>query len=166
MAKRVALLFVVLAFGLVGCDHASKLAAKTHLEGQPSVEIAPGWFSLRYVENRDVGFSLLREVPPAIRLPLIIVLGLATIGALLWHWRRTSAAATWPRTSHVAHALLLAGAVGNLSDRLLRGYVVDFLHVQHWPVFNLADIFIVAGVALLALAHWPRRASGTVRPMG
>lgn len=157
MTRRVALLFAVLASTLVGCDHATKLAAKAHLEGRPSVELAPGIFDLRYVENYDVGFSLLRGVPENVRLPLIITLGIASMALVAWHWRRTAQAARWPQTSHAAHALVLAGAAGNLLDRLARGYVVDFLHLEHWPVFNLADVFIVAGAGLLLLAHRPER---------
>jgi signal peptidase II len=48
-------------------------------------------------------------------------------------------------------ALLLAGALGNLIDRAWHGYVVDFLHVPHWPVFNVADIYVTVGAAALLL---------------
>jgi signal peptidase II len=47
--------------------------------------------------------------------------------------------------------LVLGGAIGNLADRALRGYVVDFLHLHGWPVFNLADVYLVAGTALLVV---------------
>ena len=58
------------------------------------------------------------------------------------------------RLSRTKLALLLvtAGAVGNYLDRILRGYVVDFMHVEHWPVFNVADIYVTLGVALLAIS--------------
>jgi len=49
-------------------------------------------------------------------------------------------------------ALVLAGALGNLMDRLMRGYVVDFFYLHHWPVFNVADIWIALGVGLLGLS--------------
>jgi signal peptidase II len=49
----------------------------------------------------------------------------------------------WP------YILLVAGSLGNLMDRLLRGSVTDFLRIPHWPAFNLADIFIVTGVLIL-----------------
>ena len=45
----------------------------------------------------------------------------------------------------------MAGAIGNYLDRVLRGYVVDFVHVGHWPVFNVADAYITVGCLLLAL---------------
>lgn len=56
------------------------------------------------------------------------------------------------RTRHIGFGLVLAGALGNVVDRLVRGYVVDFIHVTRWPVFKVADIAVVAGVLLLALA--------------
>jgi signal peptidase II len=46
----------------------------------------------------------------------------------------------------------LGGALGNLADRVARGYVVDFIHVEHWPVFNVADTWVTLGVALFVYA--------------
>ena len=51
----------------------------------------------------------------------------------------------------VALGLLVGGSVSNLADRVRDGHVTDFIHISHWPTFNLADSFIVIGVALLAL---------------
>jgi len=51
----------------------------------------------------------------------------------------------------VALGLLVGGSVSNLADRVRQGHVTDFIHITHWPTFNLADSFIVIGVALLAL---------------
>ena len=50
---------------------------------------------------------------------------------------------------HVGFAFVLAGALGNVVDRAVRGYVVDFIHVRHWPVFNVADSAITLGVVML-----------------
>jgi len=47
--------------------------------------------------------------------------------------------------------LITAGAGGNYLDRIARGYVVDLVHIHHWPVFNVADVYVTAGVAMLAL---------------
>jgi signal peptidase II len=57
-----------------------------------------------------------------------------------------------------ALALIFAGAAGNYADRIWRGYVVDFVHLAHWPVFNLADVYITLGALSLAFhAHRGRR---------
>ena len=61
----------------------------------------------------------------------------------------------------LGYATALAGAIGNHGDRLFRGHVVDWIHVHHWPVFNVADACLVAGMALIVLAQWRRtRAPG------
>jgi signal peptidase II len=60
----------------------------------------------------------------------------------------------------VALVLVTAGAVGNYLDRIVRGYVVDFVHLKHWPVFNVADVYITAGYAVFGwvlLTQWRRR---------
>jgi signal peptidase II len=153
-ARPVLLLFalVLLVGGLVGCDHATKRLATTELAGRrTAVTIIRGAVSLRYVENRDSAFGLLRRLQPTTRRPLLVtasVLATALIVAFWWQRRRDG----W--LTHLAFALVLAGGVGNLVDRAFRGYVVDFVHVEHWPVFNAADAYLVVGVGLLLLTHW------------
>lgn len=109
------------------------------------------------MENTDTGFGLLRAVPETIRRPLLtsvqLVSGLAFLALGLRRNMR-----------NVMRACLLlvsAGAVGNGLDRLLRGYVVDFLYLHHWPVFNVADIYITAGGILLLIASRHTRAKPT-----
>lgn len=144
------LLFALLVVGLVGCDHATKHIAQTELRGQPPVTLLSNILDLRYTENRDIGFSLLRAVPERVRKPLIFAGGLAGLTLLGVFWARRRQRAGW--AEHAAYAALLGGALGNLTDRLARGYVVDFVHVRHWPVFNVADVCLVAGVGLLWIA--------------
>jgi signal peptidase II len=134
---------------LVGCDHATKYAAKTELENQRPHQLISRVLDLRYVENRDIAFTLLAAVPPAVRTPLLLAFGALAVVALSLLLIRSRAAAS----ERVALALLLAGAAGNYVDRVVRGYVVDFIHVPHWPVFNVADALVVAGVALLGLSR-------------
>jgi len=68
-------------------------------------------------------------------------------------------ARTASSTSRLAVALVAGGALGNLVDRLRFSYVVDFIHVRYWPVFNVADIAIVAGAGLLLIASFASRAA-------
>jgi signal peptidase II len=107
-----------------------------------------GVFDLDYVENRDTGFGLLRAVPETVRRPFLTAVQLVSGAAFLLLGLRRN-------VRPVIRACLLlvsAGAIGNGLDRLLRGYVVDFLHLHHWPVFNVADIYITAGAILLLIA--------------
>ena len=108
-----------------------------------------GILDVRYVENTDVAFNVLRWIPEHVRTPVLLVTGalaLAGLGVLLL--RRP------PRTTLLRAALLLvtAGAFGNYLDRVVRGHVVDFVHLTHWPVFNVADVYVTIGVGILFLS--------------
>src|SRR5688500_16715066 len=130
MAKRlINRVLVVLALVLlVGCDHASKGVAKAELETGGAHELIRGLLSLRYVENTDIAFNLLRWVPETIRFPALLVIGavaLVALGCLLLRTRQKAS------LSLFALLLVTAGAVGNYLDRIFRGYVVDFVHLKH-----------------------------------
>jgi signal peptidase II len=135
------------ALFLVGCDHVTKHVAKAELEHRPPHALAAGILELDYTENTDSGFGLLRWVSPAIRTPFLTAVqlagGLAFLGLCLR--RRVS------KPARLALLLLAAGAFGNGLDRFAHGHVVDFIHLTHWPVFNVADIYITIGAALLLL---------------
>ena len=149
-------LLAALVIGLIGCDHATKHLAETELRGRPPTSLIARVLDLQYTQNHDVGFSLLRKIPEKTRVPLIFAGGAAglLLVSLLWR-RRRKEGATW--LEQLAYATILAGALGNLSDRLLRGYVVDFVYLHHWPVFNLADAYLVIGVALVFLSSRSRQ---------
>jgi signal peptidase II len=143
--------------GLVGCDHATKVAAESALRDGRQVNVVPGWVDLRLTENDDIAFNAFSRLslhPPAWFLTIAAVVALAAV-AFAW-WRQRPALVT-----ACAYALIAAGAIGNAGDRLLRGRVVDFIHLRWWPVFNVADMAVVAGVALLLL----ERAGGDRRPL-
>ena len=135
---------------LVGCDHATKTVAKEALSAGRVVTIARGWLDLRYAENFDTAFSLTRGWGSASKGTALCLVAIATTAAVLVvAWKRRNVAT---RSEQIGMALVLAGAVGNTLDRVRRGYVVDFIHVHHWPVFNVADVLVVAGAVLLATA--------------
>jgi len=143
-ANRFALLIALTL--LVGCDHATKFAAKAELEGHAPRSLIRGLLGLRYTENTDVAFNLLRAVPEGVRAPMLTILGTAAIIALLGFLLRRQSKLGFAR---IALLLMTAGALGNVLDRVVRGYVVDFVQVPHWPVFNVADIYVTAGAILL-----------------
>jgi signal peptidase II len=149
-------LMIAAVLALAGCDHATKHAAKAGLENAPPQAVIGDFLRLDYVENRDTGFGLLRWLQPETRLPIIVALqSLGAIALLILLLRRRAF-----DVYAAGFALALAGALGNLADRVLRGYVVDFIRVPHWPVFNLADIWITIGIGLILLAYLgvlPRR---------
>lgn len=143
---------------LVGCDHATKLAAKSELQDGGPRNVLSSVLRLQYVENRDVAFNLLRLVPEGPRRSLLTIIGALAIVALAAVVVRGRGS----RAARGAFLLILAGAIGNYVDRLARGYVVDFIRLPYWPVFNVADVLVVAGVALLFWDHVKRsRTSAT-----
>ena len=140
-----ALALAVLSFG---CDHGSKHLAEGRLTSG-AVSVVPGVLELRYAENHDTAFSLSRVLDSpgkGTALTALALLGTAVALASWWRKRKERSPAI-----HFGHALIVSGALGNGIDRLLRGYVVDFIHVTHWPIFNVADIAVTVGVALLVL---------------
>lgn len=148
------LVVVICLLALVGCDHATKGVAKAELESGGAYELIRGLLSLRYVENTDIAFNLLRWVPEEIRFPALLTLGaVAVIGLCVVLLRARGAG----RISLFALLLVTAGAIGNYADRVVRGYVVDFVHIRYWPVFNVADVYICVGFALLAWVSFKNR---------
>ncbi|MBS2018017.1 MAG: signal peptidase II [Deltaproteobacteria bacterium] len=146
-ARGLRLCIALLALGMVGCDHATKIAAEAKLSGAQALPIVSGILELRYTRNDDTAFSLLHtfglQRSPGL---LLAMASLALVAiAVMWVASRKKAS----KVQHVAFALVIAGALGNVLDRALRGYVVDFIHLSRWPVFNVADIAVVAGMLLL-----------------
>ena len=152
---RLGILF--LAVSLFGCDHATKIAAHAALAGGRAVPIYDGIVELRFEPNPDTAFSLLRHagVPHAPAAALVALASLALLGVVV-AWIVAARRGATP-TEHAAYACVLAGALGNVVDRAVRGYVVDFIHVSHWPVFNVADVAVVVGIGLLLLAQAKKR---------
>lgn len=148
------LLLVALVLGVTGCDQASKGWAERELQGTTPTSIVSSRVQLEYTRNPGAAFSLERVVPEGARRPLLVAVGIAGVGLLAFAcWRQRRA---WSMQA-AGYAVLLGGAAGNLLDRFTRGYVVDFVHVRGWPVFNVADVAIGAGAALLVLDAIRRR---------
>jgi signal peptidase II len=98
---------------------------------------------ITYVRNTGIAFGVLPG-----KLAVVSVLTLIAVVWMLVHFARSgSRHVLFP----VALGLLVGGSVSNLADRVLQGHVTDFIHVSHWPTFNLADSFIVCGVGLLLI---------------
>ena len=127
-------------------DRLSKLWVEHTLAGRPPITVIPGVLDLRFTTNPGGAFSLGQRVP-WIFVGASIVVSVAIVATA---FRRTNVATS------LALGLILGGAVGNLTDRIVRGprlsgHVVDFVDLHIWPVFNLADSAIVIGAVILAV---------------
>lgn len=134
-------------------DLTSKELVNTYLHFGDKREVIEGLFYLTHVRNPGAAFGLLATAPEGIRVTFFIGVSIVAIGIILSFFRNL---APRDRLSALALGFILGGAIGNLSDRIRYGEVVDFLHFQlwkgySWPDFNLADSFIVVGVGLLIL---------------
>jgi signal peptidase II len=134
-------------------DLASKFwVAERVMQGE-RVPIIADFFYVTHVRNPGAAFGLLAGAPQQLRAIAFAVVSIAAVLVIGAFFRKL---APGDRFSSLALALVLGGAWGNFVDRILRGEVIDFLHLRlwggyAWPDFNLADVFIVLGVAGLAL---------------
>ena len=142
---------IVSALLLGAADQASKVWAVRNLPLFELREIVPGFFGMVHVRNTGVAFSLLSTLDPRWAQPLLILATVLAMGAVLAYIAFLPCRGTAP----VGLGLILGGAIGNLIDRARLGYVVDFLDLywrnHHWPTFNVADVGISVGVALLLI---------------
>jgi signal peptidase II len=143
------LVYLVAAAGIYLMDQASKAWAVRRLRFEDHT-IINGILDFVYAENRGIAFGQLQEGGSFGRW-FFVVLAAAAASAVLFYFFRT------PRSDDRmlgSCALLLAGIVGNLTDRVRLGFVIDFIQLHagqyHWPTFNVADASISIGALLLA----------------
>ena len=127
---------------VVALDQASKGLIREQIARGERVEVLP-FLSLANTRNSGVAFGLSGDVPPLlIGAAIALLVGLLAFLSL----RRNAARLVW-----LPAGLLVGGALANLCDRVRDGAVTDFIDLPLWPTFNLADVSIVIGVALLVL---------------
>jgi signal peptidase II len=145
--SRRALALYGTAAAVLALDQLSKHLVVGNLAGRPPVDLVGDVVQLRYTTNSGGAFSLLTGAPLFFGIMAMVI-----IGGIVYASRRAQ-----PLAMLVILGLILGGALGNLTDRLLRGdallrgEVVDFIKVGIWPVFNLADSCVVVGGILLAI---------------
>jgi len=133
---------VAVAIAAVVADQVTKRAIEHRLALDETHHVLPG-ITITHVRNSGIAFGIFPG-----KLAIVSVLTAAAVVWMLVHFARSgSRHVLFP----VALGLLVGGSVSNLADRVREGHVTDFIHITHWPTFNLADSFIVIGVALLAL---------------
>lgn len=154
--RRPSPLVPVVALLVFTLDQLSKWLVQVHLAPcghGPMRTILSGWVRLAYTCNSGAAFGLFPDSAL-----LFIVIALLIVSALI------ALAYSLPPdrpAALLAIGLQTGGALGNVADRVRQGYVVDFIQVKIWPVFNVADSCIVVGTALLAWCLMTRRSPST-----
>ena len=164
--KRFLILFAAVS-NLVLVDAVIKELAAGYLKGAAAISVIPGLFNLAYVENRGCAWGMFQgQVWP------LAVFGLVALAFLIWKRKSVFGGCETEDRRHglslmpaIAEPLLYAGIIGNIVDRLFRGYVIDMFDfhwgIHHFPCFNVADSLICISVGLLLLASLldkPKRA--------
>jgi signal peptidase II len=156
-------LFFILALPLYLLDQATKFAILARFKPPREIEsggqmltftdahtVIPGFFDLVRVHNTGVAFGSFNG--GAYSNYIFGAISALALGAIIWLWKSGMLAS---RLSRIACTLLVSGILGNLTDRFMHGYVVDFLDFQfngwHWPSFNVADSCITIAAALLII---------------
>ena len=139
-------LFMIFVALLVGVDQATKLWAAANLKDSSAIVVIPGVFELQYTENRGVAFSMLQG-QRWLFIPLTIAVALVILVMMLRSPLRRY------KLFSFTCVLILAGAIGNLIDRIVYGFVIDFLYFSliDFPIFNFADCCVVIGCGLMIL---------------
>jgi len=131
-----ATMLVVLAL-----DQATKAYVRASMTLGRSIPVIPDVFSITHIQNKGAAFGLFPG-----QLGFFIIVAILVLGGIVWVW--------WRYHPHrwytvLALGMVAAGALGNLIDRAGAGHVTDFLEIHGWPVFNVADMALDVGVAIL-----------------
>jgi signal peptidase II len=145
--RRQWLVPLLIACIVLFADQASKLWVVAALGPEPYLYTIPllgDWFRIIYAHNTGIAFSLFQGMSRLLIFTSLFI----CVGILYVYWTRL------PRhvpLIQLGIGLIVAGALGNVIDRIRLGYVIDFIQIGWWPVFNLADSAICVGAVLLAI---------------
>lgn len=137
-------MFELIIVVLIIIDQISKKYVQSSIRLGESVPVINDFFHITYVENRGAAFGLLQDK----QYIFIVIAILVVIGGIIYIHKSKE-----KKISKIAVAMILAGAVGNLIDRIYLGYVVDFFDFRFiWNyVFNFADVLVVVGTFILCV---------------
>ncbi len=151
--------YFVFIFLVLLADQASKLWISRTIPLSISKKVIPGFFNITHIHNRGAVFGFLGQSRSPVVFYLLMLASLVAFILVVYYFFRT------PPTEKLmvlSLSFILAGALGNLADRIFRGYVIDFLDFYvkkwHWPSFNVADACVSVGaVSLILLLIFKRK---------
>jgi len=126
-------------------DRVTKALAEGYLDPSETIPVIKGLFHVTLVYNTGAAFGILRSYPEVF-VPVAAAALCVITGILIFKNDNLN------RLEITALSFMLAGVMGNLTDRVLYGHVIDFIDLRVWPVFNIADSFITTGVGMLIIS--------------
>lgn len=149
--KKIPALPIILGLAalIFALDQTSKYLVVQHIALNSSWSFFPNLakiFQFTFVTNSGAAFGMFPQLGG-----IFMVIAIVVIASIVIFYRHLPTYSIWVRLSL---ALQLGGALGNLLDRVTRGYVIDFVDIGFWPIFNVADLSIVLGVTILAYYLW------------
>ncbi len=135
---------LILIAAAIAADQVIKYLVITNLKPDGVIQAIPGWLNFIYLENKGAAFGSFQGYTWILTVVTAILIA-ASLFIMIFYQRHTF-------FSRAAAILIIGGGIGNLIDRILLGYVVDYIQVSFFPpVFNLADCFVVVGVLFFLL---------------
>lgn len=134
--------YIVIAFFICFIDQASKFCAEKFISVSSGIPIIDGGFHLTLVYNTGIAFGLFKQYP----IVFTVVTSAAIIIIIYFLFQKKYELS---KLESLALCFILGGSAGNLIDRLRLGHIIDFIDFRVWPIFNLADSFILIGAVIL-----------------
>jgi signal peptidase II len=148
-------MYLLVSMGIIVLDQISKWLVKSNLALYQKIDVIPGFFQIRHIQNRGAVWGLFSNTSNSVVPKVITAMSIFALLFIFYYFLKVDRSC---RLELASFSLIMGGALGNIVDRLWQGFVVDFLefHIgtHYWPTFNVADSCISCGVALLVLALW------------
>lgn len=141
---------IILMIIFLGIDIVSKIIVSNLMNVQDSIMVIKDFFYITYVRNTGAAWSMF-----AGKTWLLIIVSIIIISLIIWYIYKNKPK---NKLEKIGYAMVLGGALGNLLDRIIYGYVIDFfdfyIFSYDYPIFNMADCFIFVGVIILIIYTW------------
>src|SRR3989338_9461497 len=133
---------------IIFIDQIAKFLIKANFQLNQTIPLINNIFHLTYIHNFGAGFGILQQ-----QRWILVFISIIVIGFIFYYLDKIKEK---QRLLQLLVGFILGGTVGNLIDRVIYGYVVDFLDFRVWPVFNVADSFVTIGVIGLIIYLWKK----------
>ena len=143
------ILSLITVLSVIIIDRLTKLFFIHLLSYGESLPLIRNVLHMTLVHNTGIAFGLFKE--QGVVFIVIPIIAIILLVFNIYYYRQNNEALSRPYI--IAFSLILGGAIGNLFDRIVYGYVIDFIDFRIWPVFNIADVAIVCGVGILIFQH-------------